>query len=273
MTTSCRSFSSRDVQRPADVRQRRDHCVDGEGVERHQPGEHRRHLARAGALHAVVESRIRTWERACWPIARRRATVARAKKGVEMMQRRRLRRRSFLQGARRAGGRDDAAARAASWPQAAAELPPIPLPPPITSAERLQRLAKARALMQQNGIGAIIVEVRPEPRLFHRRPMVAVRAADRRRSSRRRATRSSSRPSSSARRSPKCSSIPAEIRTWNEDEEPLKLVADFLRERGVAGAADRVRGDRPLLHLRPAEAAAARRARSSAPIRSFARCG
>jgi Xaa-Pro dipeptidase len=30
-------------------------------------------------------------------------------------------------------------------------------------------------------------------------------------------------------------SIPAEIRTWNEDEEPLKLVAGFLRERGVAG--------------------------------------
>ena len=28
--------------------------------------------------------------------------------------------------------------------------------------------------------------------------------------------------------------IPVEIRTWNEDEEPLKLVADFLRERGVA---------------------------------------
>jgi len=31
-------------------------------------------------------------------------------------------------------------------------------------------------------------------------------------------------------------SIPAEIRTWNEDEEPLKLVADFLRERGAASA-------------------------------------
>jgi Xaa-Pro dipeptidase len=28
--------------------------------------------------------------------------------------------------------------------------------------------------------------------------------------------------------------VPAEIRTWEEDEEPLKLVADFLRERGVA---------------------------------------
>jgi Xaa-Pro dipeptidase len=28
--------------------------------------------------------------------------------------------------------------------------------------------------------------------------------------------------------------VPAEIRVWQEDEEPLKLVADFLRERGVA---------------------------------------
>src|SRR5258705_7403773 len=28
--------------------------------------------------------------------------------------------------------------------------------------------------------------------------------------------------------------VPAEIRTWNEDEEPLKLVADSLRERKVA---------------------------------------
>src|SRR5207245_10802362 len=31
-------------------------------------------------------------------------------------------------------------------------------------------------------------------------------------------------------------SIPAEIRTWNEDGEPLKLVADFLRERKAATA-------------------------------------
>jgi Xaa-Pro dipeptidase len=29
--------------------------------------------------------------------------------------------------------------------------------------------------------------------------------------------------------------VPAEIRTWEEDEAPLKLVADFLRERKVAG--------------------------------------
>ena len=117
--------------------------------------------------------------------------------------------------------------------QAAAELPAISIPPPISSDERLQRLAKARALMQQHGIGAIIVESGPsldyltgvqwwrserltaavipasgDPIIvtpFFERPSVA-----------------------------ESLSIPAEIRTWNEDEEPLKLVADFLRERKVA---------------------------------------
>jgi Xaa-Pro dipeptidase len=29
--------------------------------------------------------------------------------------------------------------------------------------------------------------------------------------------------------------VPAEIRTWNEDEEPFRLVADFLREHHVGG--------------------------------------
>ena len=45
--------------------------------------------------------------------------------------------------------------------QAAELTPSIPIPPPITSAERLQRLAKAKALMQRHGIGAIIVESGP----------------------------------------------------------------------------------------------------------------
>lgn len=113
-------------------------------------------------------------------------------------------------------------------------LTPIPLPPPIGQAERLARLAKARQLMQQNGIGAVVVEsgssldyltgvqwhrserltaaVIPaagDPILvtpFFERPSVGETLA-----------------------------IPAEIRTWNEDEDPLKLVADFLRQRGVAG--------------------------------------
>ena len=145
-----------------------------------------------------------------------------------------IQRRSFLVGA-------GAIAAAMTLPfdrvlAAAAEaLKPVPLPPPISSAERLQRIAKARALMQKTGIGSIIVEsgssldyltgvqwhrserltaaVIPatgDPIIvtpFFEKPSVAETLA-----------------------------IPAEIRTWNEDEEPLKLVADFLRERGVAAA-------------------------------------
>jgi Xaa-Pro dipeptidase len=45
--------------------------------------------------------------------------------------------------------------------QAAAELPSIPIPPPISTAERLGRLAKAKELMQRNCIGAVLVESGP----------------------------------------------------------------------------------------------------------------
>lgn len=115
-----------------------------------------------------------------------------------------------------------------------AATPSIPIPPPIGREERLARLAKARALMQANDIGAIIVEsgasldyftgvqwgrserltgtiipVSGDPIIvtpFFEKPSVEESLG-----------------------------IPAEIRTWNEHEEPLKLVADFLKERGVAG--------------------------------------
>src|SRR5690348_15314636 len=145
-----------------------------------------------------------------------------------------IHRRRFLQ----AGG---AVAAAMTLPlgrvlAAASEaLRPVPLPPPIGQDERLQRIARARALMQRSGIGAVIVEsgssldyltgvqwhrserltaavipAQGDPIVvtpFFEKPSVAETLA-----------------------------IPAEIRTWNEDEEPLKLVADFLRERGVAAA-------------------------------------
>jgi Xaa-Pro dipeptidase len=118
--------------------------------------------------------------------------------------------------------------------QAAAELPSIPIPPPISTAERLQRLAKARALMAQHGIGSIIVEAGPSLDYFtgvqwwrserltaavipaHGEPIIVTPFFER--------------PSVA-----ESLSVPAEIRTWNEDEEPLRLVAAFLRERGVAG--------------------------------------
>ena len=145
-----------------------------------------------------------------------------------------IQRREFL-----AGAGAVAAAMTLPWDRVIAAaldaLKPVALPPPISSAERLGRLAKARALMQQNGIGSVIVEsgssldyltgvewhrserltaaVIPasgDPIIvtpFFEKPSVAETLA-----------------------------IPAEIRTWDEDEDPLKLVADFLRERGVANA-------------------------------------
>ena len=113
--------------------------------------------------------------------------------------------------------------------QAAGELPAIPIPPPITTAERLQRIAKARGLMVRHGVDAIIVESGPSLDYFtgvhwwrserltaavipaHGDPIVVTPFFEK--------------PSIA-----ESLSIPAEIRTWNEDEEPLKLVAGFLRE-------------------------------------------
>ena len=147
------------------------------------------------------------------------------------MMHRRVGRRSFLR---------KGAALAASmtlpldrvFAQAASELPTIAIPPAITAAERLQRLTKARALMALHGIGAIIVEAGPSLDYFtgvqwwrSERITAAVIPAQGEPII---VTPFFERPSVA-----ESLSIPAEIRTWNEDEEPLKLVADFLRERGV----------------------------------------
>ena len=147
------------------------------------------------------------------------------------MGRLRLDRRGFLGGAAAAAGvvSGGIAGGASAQPRRTA----IDLPPPITREERLARLAKARELMQRHGIGAIIVEAgasldyytgvqwwrserltgavipaQGDPIIvtpFFERPSVEESLA-----------------------------VPAEVRVWQEDEEPLKLVADYLRERGVA---------------------------------------
>jgi len=118
---------------------------------------------------------------------------------------------------------------------AATDLPSIPIPPPITTAERLRRLAKARALMRQNGIGAIIVESGPSLDYFtgvqwwrSERLTGAVIPAEGEPII---VTPFFEKPSVS-----ESLNVPAEVRTWHEDEEPLKLVADFLKERRVANA-------------------------------------
>jgi Xaa-Pro dipeptidase len=119
--------------------------------------------------------------------------------------------------------------------QAAADLTPIPLPPPISTAERLGRLAKARQLMQQNGIGSVIVESGSS--------LDYLTGVQWRRSERLTAAVIPAEgdpiivtPFFESPSVKETLAIPAEIRTWDEDQEPLKLVADFLRERRVASA-------------------------------------
>jgi Xaa-Pro dipeptidase len=135
-------------------------------------------------------------------------------------------------------GRMGALAGAALLPSrvdaAPAELAPIKLPPPITREERLARVAKAQALMQRHGIGSVLVESGPSLDYFtgiqwwrsERLTGVVIPATG----DAIVVTPFFEKPSIE-----EMLLIPAEIRTWEEDEEPLKLVADFLKERGVAG--------------------------------------
>ena len=115
----------------------------------------------------------------------------------------------------------------------ATELKPIALPPAITSAERRSRIARAQLLMRATGIGAVLVEAGPSLDYFtgvqwwrSERLTAAVIPAD--------GAPIIVTPFFEAPSIRESLSVAAEVRTWNEDEEPLGLVADFLRERGVA---------------------------------------
>ena len=118
--------------------------------------------------------------------------------------------------------------------QGAAELPSIPIPPPITAAERVARLTKARDLMRRQGIGAVLVESGPSLDYFtgiqwwrsERLTGVVIPAEG---------DPIVITPFFEQPTIKEMLAVPAEIRTWQEDEEPLKLVADFLKERRVAG--------------------------------------
>ena len=117
--------------------------------------------------------------------------------------------------------------------QAASELPAIPLPPPISAGERLQRLVRARELMRRNGIGAVLVESGPSLDYLtgiqwwrsERLTAVVIPAEG---------DPIIVTPFFESPSIREMLQVPAEIRTWQEDEEPLKLVGDVLKERRVA---------------------------------------
>ena len=107
--------------------------------------------------------------------------------------------------------------------------------PPIGREERLARLARARALMQKNGIGAVLVESGPSLDYFtgikwsrsERLTGVVIPAQG---------DPIIVTPFFEGPTIQEMLAVPAEIRTWQEDEEPLKLVADFIKERGAASS-------------------------------------
>jgi Xaa-Pro dipeptidase len=116
---------------------------------------------------------------------------------------------------------------------AAESSPAIAIPPPIGSAERIGRLHRAQELMRGAGIGSVVVESGPSLDYYtgsqwwrsERLTAVVIPAAG----DPVIVTPFFERPSIA-----EMLAVPAEIRTWQEDEEPLKFVADFLRERKVA---------------------------------------
>jgi Xaa-Pro aminopeptidase len=108
----------------------------------------------------------------------------------------------------------------------------ISLPPPITSAERLQRISKAQQLMRAAGLKALLVEAGSS--------LVYFTGVQWRRSERLTAalipaegqavlvTPAFEEPS--VRESLK---IPADVRVWNEHESPFALLADWLKAHGA----------------------------------------
>ena len=103
----------------------------------------------------------------------------------------------------------------------------------IGPVERARRLARAQALMKANGIGAVLVE--PGSSLVYftgirwgrsERAMLAVLPVE--------GEPCIISPFFEEPRMRETLAIPADVRVWQEDQDPLKVVAGFLRDRKLA---------------------------------------
>jgi Xaa-Pro dipeptidase len=104
---------------------------------------------------------------------------------------------------------------------------------PITDAERRTRLDKARRLMAENGIGAICLEGGSSMFYFtgvrwglSERPFVAVIPA--------KGELAWVCPTFEEARARELIRFGNDVRTWQEDDSPYRLVAQILKDRGVA---------------------------------------
>jgi Xaa-Pro dipeptidase len=121
----------------------------------------------------------------------------------------------------------------APLPQAVLSLRPMtPAPVPISDAERLARIEKARRLMRENGMAAIFLE--SSSSMFYytgvrwglsERPFGVVIPVN--------GELAYITPAFEEERARELIKFSSDVRVWQEDESPYKLVADILRDRGV----------------------------------------
>jgi Xaa-Pro dipeptidase len=130
-------------------------------------------------------------------------------------------------------------------PDVVRALKPLPgAPPAITDDERRARIEKARRLMTENGVGAIVLEPGTSMAYFadvrwglSERPFLLVIPA--------KGDLAFVTPGFEENRAREVTKFTNDIRVWQEDEDPCAVVASILKDRGVAtgkvGIEERVR--------------------------------
>jgi len=104
---------------------------------------------------------------------------------------------------------------------------------PIGPEERARRLSRAQALMRANGIGAVVIEPGSSQVYFtgihwgrSERALLAILPVE--------GQPCIVSPYFEEPRMRETLAVPAEVRVWQEDEDPLKIVAGFLKDRKLA---------------------------------------
>jgi Xaa-Pro dipeptidase len=130
-------------------------------------------------------------------------------------------------------------------PDVVRALKPLPgAPPAITDDERRARIEKARRLMTENGVGAIVLEPGTSMAYFadvrwglSERPFLLVIPA--------KGDLAFVTPGFEENRAREVTKFTNDIRVWQEDEDPCAVVASILKDRGVStgkvGIEERVR--------------------------------
>lgn len=121
-------------------------------------------------------------------------------------------------------------------PESIRALQPLPNPaPPITDDERRARIAKAQRLMAERGLAAIVLEGGTSMSYFvnvrwglSERPFLLVIPA--------KGDVAYISPAFEEQRAREVIRFSTDVRVWQEDEDPLALVAGILKDRGLTAA-------------------------------------